>query len=119
MKDIVRRGTVSNVDYENGTVKVVYEDRDDAVSFDLPLLSFEFNPPQIGDMVIVIFLSNDTTQGFVIGKPFNSNNRPSNGKKNILRKDLDASNFLEYDKSTKTLTINVENVRIKGNFTNS
>lgn len=118
MQDIIRRGTVSNVDYENGTVKVVYEDRDDSVSFDLPLFSFEFNPPEIGDMVIAIFLSNDTTEGFVIGKPYNTNNRPSNGKKNIIRKDFDADNFLEYDKVTKTLTINVENVNINGNFTN-
>jgi phage baseplate assembly protein gpV len=114
MQDMIRRGTVESVNYENGTVKIVQEDKDDAVSFDLPLMSFEFNPPDIGDMVIAAFLSNDVSQGFVIGRPFNVNNPPKNGKRNVIRKDYDSKNYIEYDKSTETLTINVKNIIVKG-----
>ncbi len=117
MNDLIRRGTVESINYKDGTVKIVQEDRDDAVSFDLPLFSFEYDPPDIGDMVVAVFLSNDSTQGFVLGKPYNTNNPPKNGKKNIIRKDYGVDAYIEYDKSTKTLTIKAENVIIEGNFT--
>ncbi|MGB8452724.1 MAG: hypothetical protein WCD89_10355 [Anaerocolumna sp.] len=117
MNDLIRRGTVTSVNYVDGTVKIVQEDRDDAVSFDLPLLSFEYDPPAVGDMVVAVFLSNDSTQGFILGKPFNANNSPKNGDKNIIRKDYDVGTFIEYDKRTKTLTIKAEHVAVKGLFT--
>lgn len=118
MKDIIRRGTVESIDYRNGTVKVVYEDRDDSVSFDLPLMSAEYNPPSIGDMVIAAFLENDPTQGFIIGKPYNENNKPIGGK-DIIRKDFDKDNYIEYNKSTETLKINVKKVVINGTLVNT
>jgi len=86
MNDIVRRGTVESINYKNGTVNIVQEDRDNLVSFDLPLMSFEYDPPSIGDMVVAIFLSNDSTQGYILGKPYNENNMPTNGRKNIIRR---------------------------------
>ncbi|WOO34954.1 hypothetical protein R2R35_14225 [Anaerocolumna sp. AGMB13020] len=116
MNDIIRRGTVESVDYKSGTIKIVQEDRDDSVSFDLPLMSFEYNPPNIGDMVIAVFLSNDNTQGFVIGKPYNKSNLPTNGKKGVIRKDYDIDAFVEYDKNTKTLTLQAQNILVKGNM---
>lgn len=116
MNDIIRRGTVESVDYKSGTIKIVQEDRDDSVSFDLPLMSFEYNPPVIGDMVIAIFLSNDNTQGFVIGKPYNNSNLPTNGREGVIRKDYDIDAFIEYDKNTKTLTLKAQNILIKGNM---
>ncbi len=115
MNDLIRRGTVTNINYKEGTVKIVQEDRDDAVSFDLPLLSFEYNPPEIGDMVLAVFL--DNTQGFILGKPFNENNIPKHGDKNIIRKDYDVDAYIEYDKNTKTLIIKAENIVVQGNFT--
>lgn len=116
MKDCIRRGTVESINYQNGTVKIVQEDRDNAVSFDLPLMSFEYNPPDIGDMVIAIFLPNDSTQGFILGKPYNNSNRPVNGRKNIIRKDYDVDAFIEYDKDSKTLTIQAQHVVLKGDI---
>lgn len=114
MNDLIRIGTVTSVNYAEGTVKIVQEDRDDSVSFDLPLLSFEYAPPAIGDMVLAVFL--DNTQGFVLGKPFNINNPPKNGNKNIIRKDYDVDAFVEYDKSTKTLTVKAEHIMVQGDF---
>lgn len=116
MSYTIRRGSVESVDYRNGTVKIVQEDRDDSVSFDLPMMSFEYNPPDIGDMVIAVFLSNDSTQGFIIGKPYNSNNLPAEGRKGIIRKDYDIDAFVEYDKSTKTLTLKAQHIVIKGDL---
>ena len=38
----IRVGKISSVDYPSGTVRVVYEDQDDAVTRPIPLLSFEY-----------------------------------------------------------------------------
>lgn len=114
MNDCIRRGTVESINYQNGTVKIVQEDRDDAVSFDLPLMSFEYDPPNIGDMVVAVFLPSDTTTGFIIGKPYNDINKPTNGRKNIIRKTYDIDAFIEYDKGSKTLTIKAKNIVIEG-----
>jgi phage baseplate assembly protein gpV len=116
MQDIIRIGTVLKVNYLNGTVDITYPDRDNSTSFDIPLLSFEYDPPDKGDMVLVIFLANAMEKGFVIGKPFNKNNKPRNGNKGIVRKDFDSSSFMEYNKTTKTLTINADNLVINGNL---
>ncbi len=115
MNDLIRIGTVTSVNYQEGTVKIIQPDRDNSISFDLPLMSFEYNPPLKGDMVIVVFLPEDSTQGFVIGKPFNANNMPKNGNENIVRKDYDIDSFVEYNKATKTLTVKAENINIIGN----
>lgn len=112
---MIRIGTISNINYKEGTVSVVQEDRDDAVSFDLPMLSEEYNPPNVGDMVIVAYPYNDLSEGFVIGKPFNDNNLPTHGEKGIIRKDYDIDAFVEYDRKTKTLFIQAENIVFKGN----
>lgn len=111
----IRRGTVTGINYKEGTVNIVQEDQDDVVSFELPLLSFEFNPPAVGDMVLAVYLSNDSSQGFIIGTPFNHNNLPKRGEKNVIRKEYDIDAYVEYDKQTKTLTIQAEHIVVKGN----
>lgn len=112
---MIRIGTISKIDYKEGTVSIVQEERDDAVSFDLPMLSEEYNPPNVGDMVIVAYPYSDYSEGFMIGKPFNYNNLPTRGEKGIIRKDYDIDAFIEYDKATKTLTVQAEKIVFKGN----
>ena len=46
----IRVGKISSVDYPSGTVRVVYEDQDDAVTRPIPLLSFEYLMPEVDDM---------------------------------------------------------------------
>ena len=45
----IRIGKVSKIDYKSGMVKVVYEDRDDAVTDLMPVLTFnaEYKMPQL------------------------------------------------------------------------
>lgn len=117
MKDLIRIGTVESVNYKEGTVRLVFEELDDSLSFDLPVISTEYNMPSVGDQVVAIFLSKDSMDGFVIGKPFNDDNKPLNGKKNIIRKDYDKSNYIEFDKNTETLTVNIKNIIINGQVT--
>ena len=46
-KEDIRVGRVSAVNYEAGTISVVYEDRDGSVTKDIPMLSHEYMMPEM------------------------------------------------------------------------
>lgn len=65
----VRQGTVSTLNAEEMTVRVVFEDLDISVSRELailvpPMNGQSYGMPQVGDIVVCILTE---TQGFVVG----------------------------------------------------
>ena len=106
MADEIRVGKVSAVDYDAGTVRVVYHDKDDSVTSSLPLLSDEYHMPEVGDMVLVLHLSNGKEAGVVLGRPWSDKNKPPEGGAGLFRKDLGRTPgeaVIRYDGSTLTL----------------
>ena len=98
--DILRLGKISTINYEDGTARVLYTDRDKAVTAELPLLSFEYRMPAIDDLVLVCHLPNGSAAGIILGPVWTDNNRPPEGKEGLYRKDLDKTAgkcFLRYD----------------------
>ncbi len=89
-KNIFRTGKVSSVDYENGMIQVVYPDKNNAVTANLPYANFgnEYNMPKIGEQVLVAHLSNGTSRGVVIGGMWNKKNIPKESGKDLYRKEL-------------------------------
>lgn len=83
-----RLGKISAIDYAAGTVRVVYHEKDDAVTRPIPLISSEYFMPEIGDQVLVIHLSNGTEAGVVIGRPWSDKNKPPEGAAGLYRKEL-------------------------------
>lgn len=85
-----RVGRVSKVNYEAGTVRVAYLDRDGMVTDELPVLclSGEYRMPAVGDEVLVVHLSNNPNSGVVMGRYWNKNNVPQVSGKNVFRKEL-------------------------------
>ena len=69
MDDVIRVGTISAVDGKNGTARVYYPDRAATTAF-LQLFAFgaEYAPPKVGDQVLVLHLSNDTSAGVIMGR---------------------------------------------------
>ncbi len=86
----LRVGKVSNVDYENGMIQVVYTDKADAVTANLPYANFnnEYSMPKIGENVLVGHLSNGSSRGVVIGTMWNRKNIPPEYGKGLYRKEL-------------------------------
>ena len=84
----VRTGRISSINYPAGTVRVTYPDRDDMVTQEIPLLSFEYNMPSIGDLVQVNHLSNGAEMGIVMSNFWNDGNVPFEGKEGLWRKEL-------------------------------
>ena len=113
----IRVGKISSVDYTSGTVRVVYEDQDDAVTRPLPLLSFEYLMPEVDDMVLVLHLSNGTEAGFVIGRPWSDQRVPPESGQGTYRKDFHnevGKAFLRFsEKDNETMTLHVKNLVIE------
>lgn len=98
--DTIRLGKISTINYKDGTARVLYTDRDNAVTAELPLLSFEYRMPAVDDLVLVCHLPNGSAAGIILGPIWNDNNRPPEGKEGLYRKDLDKTPgkcFLRYD----------------------
>ena len=114
----IRVGRISSINYKAGTVRVTYADRDDMVTKEIPLLSFEYMMPRIGDIVQVNHLSNGAEMGVVMGQFWSNINRPFEGKEGLWRKEL--SNipdkaFMRYAEDEKeTATVKIPNIIVKG-----
>ncbi len=83
-----RLGKISAVDYATGMVRVVYHEKDDDVTRLIPLLSNEYQMPQVDDQVLVLHLSNGSEAGVVMGRPWSAKNKPPEGAAGLYRKDL-------------------------------
>lgn len=115
MKNNIRLGKISAVDYPTGMVRVVYHEKDDSVTRLIPLLSTEYFMPEVGDQVLVLHLSNGTEAGVVMGRPWSEKNAPPEGAAGLFRKDMARSPgeaMLRYKDGT--LTIKAANVVIEG-----
>ena len=112
----IRVGKISSVDYTSGTVRVVYEDQDDAVTRPIPLLSFEYLMPEVDDMVLVLHLSNGTEAGVVIGRPWSDQRVPPESGQGLYRKDFHhevGKAFLRFsEKDNETMTLHVKNLEL-------
>ena len=100
--DTLRIGRISSINYTNGTARVLYTDRDNAVTAELPLLSFEYRMPEIDDFVLVCHLPNGAAAGVILGTFWTDSKRPPEGQAGLYRKDLDNSPgvcMLRYDGS--------------------
>ena len=105
MGEIIRVGRVSDVNYQEGTISVYYEDKTSAVTSFMPSLSNgEYNMPSVGQMVVVAHLSNDTTNAVVLGTIWNQGNQPSNSGKDVFVKDLTSTTRLEAQNGDIILT---------------
>ena len=63
----IRLGKISSINYTAGKARVVYEDRDDSVTSELPFLALQYNIPKVDDLVVVACFSNGTVSGVILG----------------------------------------------------
>lgn len=112
----IRIGMVSSVNYKQGTVDVVFQDKDFTVMVDLPLFSDEYQMPSVNDLVTVIFQTNSdkSAQGYVVGKPYSSDNMPEQSGKGVYFKRFGSNAYMQYDPENDTLYIHAGRVVVEG-----
>lgn len=109
----LRLGKISSVNYVAGTVRVAYSDFDDMVSKEIPVLSFEYDMPNVGDSVFVAYYASG--RGICIGKYYNSNYIPPEPGANIYKKEFENGAYIKYDRDSNTMTLKADNVVIDSN----
>ena len=124
MGNEIRLGKVSAIDYATGMVRVVYHEKDDSVTRPVPLISDEYQMPEIGDQVLVLHLSNGSEAGVVLGRPWSDKNKPPEGAAGLYRKDMaraPGEAMIRYKGGTMTIkagSVVVDgNLTVKGNLT--
>lgn len=114
-RNLIRVGVINSVNSNKGTVDVLFEDKDNQIISDIPLLAFEYDIPNIGEQALCIFLGNDIGQGFCLKTFYSDVHSPPVNDKNIFRKQFSDGTFIEYKKNSKELMIASDKpVTIKG-----
>lgn len=113
--DNIRIGTVNTIDYKNGILSVIYVDRDDCITQDIPFLTFnnEYKMPCVGEKVLVLNLSNGDGMGICLGTYWEEDNTPPGGKKGAYYKKINDKTSIQYDVEQKSLIIEAEHLVLK------
>lgn len=112
LKNLIRVGRVSS--QEAATVRVVFEDRADMVSYDLPVIvqqsqnNKDYWMPDIGEQVVCLFLPSGNAQGFVLGSFYSDADLPPVSDPDKRHVRFADGTSIEYDRSTHTLTVDAQ-----------
>lgn len=113
-KIVVRTGKVSEINYEKGTVKVVFEGLEDYQSQELQVLHRKtkkhktWDMPDIDEEVLVLFLSTGAGEtGFVVGSFYNTNT-PTPATDDRVKYIFEDGTYFEYDKKTKQAKVDCQ-----------
>ncbi len=107
---VLQTGTVQSVNYASGTVNVTFTDISDSSENNLQMFGPIYKMPEIGDIVACLFLDNNPTRGFCLGKPFSEDSPPVVFGEGVFYLDLFGEGFIQYDCSSKTLTLHADHI---------
>ena len=113
---VIRMGKVTARNAELHKVQVKVADTCGAplITDFLPVLSqrtvndCEYDLPDIGQDVVVIFMPNGLETGFVLGGFYNTNQRPNQTNPDIYQHSFKDGTFLQYDRAAHVLTADVK-----------
>lgn len=121
LKSIIRIGEVSSVDAAKGTARVVFDDFDGIVSYDLQVISRntfanrDYAMPDIGEDVICIFLPTGTEAGFILGSVYAGEITPPENTINRRCVEFsDGAKFM-YDRASHVFTASIGDTSITVN----
>ena len=121
-KNLIRYGKVSAVYPERATARVVYDDKQNMVSAELPILqpaclqSRFYSLPKVGDNVVTLSYPNgEDGAGVIIGSFYSEVNQPPTTDGNKIMLNISDKLVIAFDESTSELTINCKGrIRING-----
>ena len=115
---LISKGIVDKVIQENHSVRVIFPDKDNMTSAELPVLtSFacgnsSYALPDVGEVVACIFETEDPDSGagYVIGAFYDDKVKPKVSDINKSRIDFKDGSFIEFDRQSGNLTINCKGI---------
>jgi phage baseplate assembly protein V len=110
VNQMVRQGVVTSVNEGAATVRVRIPDADNTVSKELPVLfrktqdNKDYDLPDVGEQVVCLFLPNGLEQGFVLGSPYSSVDKPPVSDRDKKHYAFSDGSWFEYDRKEHKLT---------------
>ena len=116
--DCVRIGEVSSIDPVKCTARVVFDDEESMVSYDLPVLqrntmgNRDYQMPEVGEDVVCLFRSGGCEDGFIIGSFYAGQVTPpetSPDKRTVVFRD---DTKVSYDRASHKLSVQIDGTTI-------
>lgn len=124
LKDVIRIGKVSSVNGANCTATVVFDDRDELVSNELPIITIGSNGtrgywvPEVETQVLCLFLPNSsgkgTDDGFILGAFYSQADPPAETDPNVRSVTFPDGSRIKFDGAGNLEIIMTGNITIRG-----
>ena len=121
IKNFIRMGRVSTTNPEKMTVKVVFEDKDNMVSDELPVLvqgssrNRHYWLPDVGEQVCCLMLPNGHNAGICLGSYYSESDPPNANSQEVRRIDFGDGSYMQFDRATGSLDISCTGeIRVNG-----
>lgn len=118
VQSLIKIGEVSSIDPAKCTARVVFDDEDSIVSYDLPVLqrntikNHDFAMPDIGEDAIVLFFGEGQEDGVIIGSIYAGEVTPPESTENRRTVVFDDDTRVCYDRQEHKLTVTIEGTEI-------
>lgn len=116
IKNIIRIGRVSSVDFNTNTARVAFSDKDDLVSGNLMIVNRgsmadkDYWIPDIDEQVLCLMMPNKSglglNEGFILGSFFSAEDAPQERSADVRAVKFGDGTVIKHDRSTGNLTIN-------------
>ena len=121
LNSIIKIGEVSSVNYAQGTARVIFDDEDSSVSYDLPVLhrntlrNKDYAMPDVGEDVLCLFLPSGPEEGFILGSFYAGDIELPQNDGNLRSVKFSDGTEITYDRKLHTLSATVQGTSIVAN----
>lgn len=115
---LIKIGEVSSIDSAKCTARVVFDDEDSIVSFDLPVLqrnslkNHDYAMPDVGEDAIVLFFGEGQEDGVILGSIYAGEVTPPESTENRRTVVFDDDTRVCYDRAEHKLTVTIEGTEV-------
>ncbi len=108
---MIKIGKISSINPKTCTAKVIFEDEQNIVTKDLPIMvpftlaDKAYYMPKVNERVLCVFTNNSRSQGFILGSFYAQNREPTIQDSNVVYIQFEDGTSIKYDKNTKALDI--------------
>ena len=118
VQSLIKIGEISSIDPAKCTARVVFDDEDSIVSFDLPVLqrnslkNHDYAMPDVGEDAIVLFFGEGQEDGVILGSIYAGEVTPPESTENRRTVVFDDDTRVCYDRAEHKLTVTIEGTEV-------
>lgn len=115
---LIKIGEISSIDPAKCTARVVFDDEDSIVSFDLPVLqrnslkNHDYAMPDVGEDAIVLFFGEGQEDGVILGSIYAGEVTPPESTENRRTVVFDDDTRVCYDRAEHKITVTIEGTEV-------